>query len=63
MVTKDTLICEILRKYPLARDILAQRGMSCIGCMASVNETVENAAKMHEVDIEALLVELNLLVK
>lgn len=61
MVTKDTSILETLRLYPAAREIFAQHGMACIGCMAAVNETIEHAARMHDVDIDALIRELNLL--
>ncbi len=61
MISKETPIMEVLRSHPQARTVLARRGMACIGCMGSATETVENAAKMHEIDVEELLKELNAL--
>ncbi len=59
MITKSTPIMEILRLNPQARQILARHGMGCIGCLASSTETLEAGAKMHDLDVEALLKELN----
>ena len=59
MITKKTAIIEVLRSHPLARDIFAKHGMGCIGCMGATTETIENGAKMHDIDLEALLKELN----
>jgi len=59
MITRKTSIIELLRSHPMARDIFARHGMGCIGCMGAATETIENGAKMHDIDIEALLKELN----
>ncbi|HMM20485.1 MAG TPA: DUF1858 domain-containing protein [Selenomonadales bacterium] len=59
MITKDMPIIEVLRTQPAAREIFAKHGMGCIGCMGAANETVENGARMHNIDVEALLAELN----
>lgn len=61
MITRKTSIIELLRSHPMARDIFAKHGMGCIGCMGAATETIENGAKMHDIDIEALLKELNAL--
>jgi hybrid cluster-associated redox disulfide protein len=61
MITRKTSIIELLRSHPMARDIFARHGMGCIGCMGAATETIENGAKMHDIDIEALLKELNAL--
>lgn len=63
MVTKDTPIISVLRLYPEAREVFSRHGMGCIGCMGSTTETIENGAKMHDIEIEALLKELNALRK
>jgi hybrid cluster-associated redox disulfide protein len=63
VVTKNTSVIEALRLYPAAREIFVRHGMACSGCMAAVNESIEHAARMHEVDLNALLEELNLLGK
>lgn len=59
MITKDTPIMEILRLNPRAREIFARHGMGCIGCLASSTETLENGAKMHNINVDTLLIELN----
>ncbi len=59
MITKSTPIIDALRSHPQARKIFMKYGMGCIGCMGSMTETIENGAYMHDIDIEALLAELN----
>lgn len=59
MITQKTAIIQVLRSHPLARDIFTKHGMGCIGCMGATTETIENGAKMHDIDVEALLKELN----
>jgi hybrid cluster-associated redox disulfide protein len=59
MFTRSTPIIEALRSHPKAREIFAKHGMGCIGCMGSMTETIENGATMHDIDVEALLAELN----
>lgn len=63
MFNKSTPIIEALRAHPEARNIFAKHGMGCIGCMGSLTETIENSAKMHDIDVEALLTELNALLQ
>lgn len=62
MVTKDTPLIEALRSHPLAREVFMKHGMGCVGCMGSSTETIANGAKMHDIDVEALLKELNSLI-
>ncbi|MBP2626462.1 MAG: hypothetical protein H6Q68_1173 [Firmicutes bacterium] len=59
MITEKTAIIQVIRSHRLARDIFAKHGMGCIGCMGATTETIENCAKMHDIDAEALLKELN----
>lgn len=59
MITKDTPIGDILRKYPEAWEIFVRYGMGCIGCMGAANETVAGGASRHDVDLTELLAELN----
>jgi hybrid cluster-associated redox disulfide protein len=58
-ITKSTLIIDVLRAHPQARAIFAAHGMGCMGCMGSEAETVENGARMHGINVEILLRELN----
>ncbi len=59
VITRKTSINELLRSHPMVREIFAKHGMGCIGCMGAATETIENGAKMHDIDVEALLQELN----
>jgi hydroxylamine reductase len=56
---KDTRIGEILEKAPEKADILLEIGMHCIGCPASLFETLEEACTVHGIDVEEVLEELN----
>lgn len=59
MINKKTSIIEALRSHPRAREVFAKHGMGCIGCMGATSETIENGARMHDINIDALLKELN----
>lgn len=57
--TKDMSIMEALQADPRARDVFVAFGMGCIGCMGVSMETIEDGAKMHGIDPETVLAELN----
>lgn len=59
MITKDSLIGEILKEKPGAPEILMSFGMGCVGCPSSQMESLEQAAAVHGLNIEELLVALN----
>lgn len=59
MITKETPIIEALRAHPKAREVFVKHGMGCIGCMGSSTENIENGAKMHNIQVDALLKDLN----
>lgn len=58
-VTKETLIKDIVSLGPEAIDVLFKFGMGCIGCPASQMESIEDAANVHGIDVENLLLNLN----
>ena len=58
-VTGETLIGEIVTRYPEAIEILLSIGMHCLGCPSSRYETVEEACAVHGVDCEKLLEIIN----
>jgi hydroxylamine reductase len=59
MIEKTMTIGELLETAPDKTDILLQAGMHCIGCPASLMETIEEACAVHGIDVDSLLVELN----
>jgi hybrid cluster-associated redox disulfide protein len=58
-ITKETTIIEALQVHPKAREVFARHGLGCIGCMGAAMESIENGARMHGVDPEALIRDLN----
>lgn len=54
-VTKDMTIGEILRTNPAVAPILMEAGMHCLGCPSAQAETLEEAAMVHGMDIDALM--------
>ena len=59
VITKDTVIGDLLKiDIQLAR-FLMQIGMHCIGCPASAGETVAEACMVHGVDADELVEQMN----
>ena len=54
-ITKDTLIGDLIKIDPNVVPLLMQIGMHCIGCPASMGETLEEAAMVHGVDVDELM--------
>ena len=59
MITKDLTIGEVLRIKEDAPQILMSFGMGCVGCPSSQAETIEDASKVHGLNLEELLDALN----
>ena len=57
--TKDMLIGEIIRKEPKTIGVLMAHGMCCVGCPSSQMESLEEAAMVHGISIDALMAALN----
>lgn len=58
-VTKDILIGDLVQIDGGVIPILLEAGMHCIGCPASQAESLEEAAGVHGIDADELLVEIN----
>ena len=59
LVTKDTIIGDVLDTDRAAAPYFQEMGMHCLGCPAARSETVGEACAVHDVDLEALLAKLN----
>lgn len=59
MITKDMTIGEVIKLKENAPEILMRFGMGCVGCPSSQAETIEDAAMVHGLSLEALLEALN----
>ena len=58
-VTKNMTIGELVRKDERAVEILMNFGMGCVGCPSAQAETIEEAAMVHGLDVNALIEALN----
>lgn len=59
LIKKETLISEVIKKYPKTIPLFLEQGMRCIGCSFAKDETIEEAAKVHQIDLEKFLGDLN----
>ncbi len=59
VIGKEMLISEIVKEYPQTAPLFLEHGMHCIGCAFAKDERVEEAAKVHQIDLKKLLKELN----
>jgi hybrid cluster-associated redox disulfide protein len=58
-VTRDMLISEILNVDRGLAAVLMNHGMRCVNCPSAQFETLEQAAEVHGMDVDALFDELN----
>ncbi len=59
MVTKDMLIGQILQVSDKAPQVLMGIGMHCLGCPSSQMESLEDACKVHGVNVDEVVAMLN----
>lgn len=58
-IDKDMLIGDLISKKPTSVDVLMKYEMGCLGCPSAQNETIEQAAYIHGIDLDELLEKLN----
>lgn len=61
-ITKEMTIGQVIRKYPKTIFVFLDYGLHCIGCpmaQSENGETIEQAAKVHRIDLKKLLEDLN----
>jgi hybrid cluster-associated redox disulfide protein len=54
-VSKEMTIGDLLRSDPEAAEVLLEAGMHCLGCPSAQGESLEEAAMVHGIDIDALM--------
>ena len=62
-VTKEMGIIEIVQNYPQALEVFAKYGLGCIGCAAARFENLEAGAKVHGIDPDELVAQLNAVIE
>ena len=58
-ITKEMTIREIMGRYPETFSVFVNYGLHCIGCPIAQSETIEQAAKVHNIDLEKFIRDLN----
>ena len=59
MITKDSIIADIIKIKPDAAQILMSYGMGCIGCPSAQMENLQQACEIHGLNLEEVLAKLN----
>ena len=62
-ITKNSIIGDVLDKYPETAQIFFGIGLHCLGCPASRGETIEEACMVHGADADALVEAINAALK
>lgn len=58
-VTKEMSIIDIVQNYPETIEVFARNGLGCIGCAAARFENLEAGARVHGLDPDKLIEEIN----
>lgn len=58
-ITKEMSIIEIVQTYPETIEVFARHGLGCIGCAAARYENLEAGARVHGIDPDKLVSEIN----
>ena len=59
IVTKDTIVGDIVYQDEGIALILMSAGLHCLGCALASGETIEEACIVHGMDCDTLLEEIN----
>ena len=59
VITKETIIGDILDIDETTAPYFLEMGMHCLGCPSSRGETLEQACMVHGVDADAMVKKLN----
>ena len=62
-ITGDMTFGEVMAKYPKTQGVFMKHGMACCGCAFAMQETVEQGAMAHGIDVKKLLDDLNKIIK
>ena len=59
MIKKDMKIAKVLEKHPDLAKVFFENGLFCVGCHLSHEETIEQGASAHGIDVDKLIKKLN----
>lgn len=58
-ITKEMTFHQALQMSPEVANVLRDFNLGCIGCMGAMNETIEQGAKAHGLDVDEIITALN----
>jgi hybrid cluster-associated redox disulfide protein len=58
-ISKEMTIQEIVSSHPETVRVFFQHGLMCVGCAAARFESLEQGARAHGIDVDALVADLN----
>lgn len=58
-ITKEMRIGEVIEKYPKTASVFRDYNLHCFGCPMAAGESLEELAKLHEINLEKFLQDLN----
>lgn len=58
-ISKEMAIGEVVQKYPQTIPVFLQHGLMCVGCAVARFENIEQGARAHGIDVDALIAALN----
>lgn len=58
-ITKDMTIMQVLQMDQELANIFMRYGLHCLGCPGATMESIGDAGKVHGIDVDALLKDLN----
>jgi hybrid cluster-associated redox disulfide protein len=59
IITKDSIIGDVLDAYPDSAELFSAIGMHCLGCPSARGESIEEACYVHGQDAAVLVEKLN----
>lgn len=59
MITKDTLIGDILDQDQTTAQYFMEMGMHCLGCPSARGESLEQACEVHGVNCDEMVAKIN----
>lgn len=58
-ITKDLRISDVIEAFPATVEVFEKHGLHCSGCHVALWDSIEKGAALHDVDLSALLADLN----
>jgi len=58
-ITKDMTFNQVLQMSPEVAKVLGQFNLGCVGCMGAMNESLEQGARAHGLDVNEIITALN----